>query len=222
MPLNYVNLQKRLDECDTKLAELFKGEPVTEVVLEHIEVVKDYYRLSYTKAQKDKTIEAIVKSYEDYVLHLQNVKTAGKLDKGDELSFDALKGEYKKAKYGIVYASDSRYLDVIKHDLLKVCELMFWASTALALYASIYLIALPMLLVQPVLGIAMAVTIGGFLLKAAADFITCLTEFRGFGRHAAEYKAEVNLLGFFAPKETEPKPESESALYEPTTAMVGV
>ena len=74
---------------------------------------------------------------------------------------------------------------------------MFWASTALALYASVYLIALPMLIVQPVLGIAMGITIGGFFLKSAINCVSCCTEFKGFGRHSAEYEHERMLFKFF-------------------------
>lgn len=186
MPLNYTKLEKRLSDCDNKLTELFKGQEENLLIQQHLAKVKKYYNLSYEKAEQDKTIETLVKSYEFYVQQLSEVKD-GTITRDTMLE-------------SINYANDSRKLAVIYADLAKACELMFWVATGVTLYASIYLFALPMLLIQPVLGIATSITIGMLLIKTAANAIQCLSEFRSFGRHNEEYVSERTLLSFFKPE----------------------
>jgi hypothetical protein len=208
MPLNFLKLEQQLTECDNKLSALFLNEE-DKAILEHVQAIKNYYRLSYTKAKKKQTVEAIICDYEGYLTYLEQIKQFSVASFPD---ISVYENACKKARDFITYSNDSRYLNVIKHNLLKVCELIFWASTALTLYASIYLLALPMILVQPVLGVAMMITIGGFLLKTAMNFIKCFVEFKSLERHKAEYKHEISLLSFFSPKKPDLKPETSAEL----------
>lgn len=197
MPLNHTKLEKRLSDCDEKLSALFKDVETNNAIKKHLLEVQNYYNLSYTNTKKDKTAETIVSTYEEYIIHLENVKTGYDWYKNGLHSYAEATAALDKAHDAIVYANTSRHIDVVRHDLANICALMFWASTALALYASVYLIALPMLIVQPVLGIAMGITIGGFFLKSAANCINCCSEFKGFSRHSAEYEHERMLFKFF-------------------------
>ncbi|EHL32896.1 DUF5638 domain-containing protein [Legionella drancourtii] len=212
MPFNHTKLEKRLSDCDEKLSALFNDVEISDAIKKHIQEVQTYYNLSYTKAQKGKTAEAIVTTYEEYVIHLENVKNGTYWYTTGRYTYEETLKSFNDAKAAMDYANDSRTIDAVKHNLANICALMFWASTALALYASVYLIALPMLIVQTALGIAMGITIGGFFLKSAANCIECFTGFKGFGRHSAEYEHENQLLNFlFKPAQTKstPKPEAQ-------------
>ena len=197
MPLNHTKLEKRLSDCDEKLSALFKDVATNDAIQKHLLEVQNYYNLSYTNTKKDKTAETIVSTYEEYVTHLENVKTGTYWYTTGLHTYEEASSSLNKAHDAIFYANTSRQLEVVRHNLVNICALMFWASTALALYASVYLIALPMLIVQPVLGIAMGITIGGFFLKSAINCVSCCTEFKGFGRHSAEYEHERMLFKFF-------------------------
>lgn len=194
MPLNHTLSERRLSSCDANLSALFADTEISEAIQKHIKAVKEYYNSSYVKAQKNKTVEDIITSYEFYVEQLSKVKS-GALPRQDMLD-------------AINYANDERRLDVVWANLAKAAELIFWAGTAVTLYASIFLIALPMLIVQTPLGIASTIFIGGSLLASAAKCLNCLTEFRSFGRHDDEYVHETSLLSFFKPATNKrPAPE---------------
>ncbi len=211
MPFNHTKLEARLSKCDEKLNKLFNGFEISDAVKKHIQEVQDYYNLSYTKAQKNTTAEAIVTTYEEYVIHLENVKNGTYWYTTGQNNYEETQKLLDDAKAAMNYANDSRNIGTVKHNLVNICALMFWASTALALYAAVYLIALPMLIVQIFLGIAMGITLGGFFLKSAANCIECFTEFKGFGRHSAEYEHERQLLNFlFKPAQTKSKQEPEA------------
>jgi hypothetical protein len=201
MALNYIEIARKLNECDANLTALFKDENPDNTILQHIQAIKDYYHLSYSKAEEKQTIEAILINYADYVSYLEKVKQ-GRIGK----SYEEASLIYKNAQEFIIHASDSRYLNVIKYDILKAGEILFWASTAVTLYASIYLLVLPMLMLQPVLGAAMLLTLGGLLIKSAVSCIYCFTEFKSLERHMKESENEINLLNFFIPKKVNPEP----------------
>jgi hypothetical protein len=212
MPLNHTKLEKRLSDCDEKLTTLeteLKKISTSEEVKRYFNEIKNYYNLSYNKAKKNQTAEAVVKTYEEYTIHLENVKDGSAWYTTGRYSFKEASNSLEKASDAIVYANDARKLGIIRHNLANICALMFWASAALALYASVYLIAMPMLLVYPVLGYAMGITIGGFFLQSAIKAFSCCFEFKGFTRHSAEYEHERKLLSlFFKPAQNLHKQET--------------
>ncbi|MGC1183402.1 DUF5638 domain-containing protein [Legionella sp.] len=206
MPLNYTNLEKRLIENDQKLSNLFTGVKLNESLLKHIADIKNYYNISYTKAKESKTIEAIIKDYENFVDHLKILKSNSGVT---NVSYERRLEAYNKATDSIRHARNSKKLAIIKYDLAQACKLTFWAASAISLYASIFLIALPMVIFQPVIGLSMSISIGGLLLMTALKCTQCIREFKTLGRHDIEYRDEIELFGLFKP---EPKPESGSSV----------
>ncbi|PWY55160.1 hypothetical protein DGG96_13345 [Legionella qingyii] len=189
MPFNQRKLELRLSACDSKLHALFAKAQIGEKLQQQVNAVQDYYNLSYTKATTAKKVEEIAASYELFIDQLSKLK----------------KGELtpKAASERIASACESRKIGVLFHNLAKACELMFYAATAFSLYAGIFGIALPVLIVQPVLGVAVGITIVGAMLSAIYKAGTCLTEFRSLSRHDAEYTNELSLVSFFKPKHQE-------------------
>lgn len=183
-----MKLERPLGNYDTQLNDLFKEYNPNPTLLKQIKEVQDYYDLSYEKAKSKKTMKAIADSYGTFIDKLALVQ------QGD-LSREEMINTINEANY-------SRKISILIHNLIKACELIFWIAASVSLYASIFAIALPVLVVQPPLGIAITVAIGGLILKAAASCIQSLTEFRGFGRHDTEYSHEVSLVSFFPLKGT--------------------
>ncbi|WP_454784340.1 DUF5638 domain-containing protein [Legionella sp. WA2024007413] len=193
MPFNHTKLERRLKACNKKLRALFAD--VEDVKLQHqVNAVNDYYNLSYTKATSAQRVEQIAASYESFVDRLTNVKN-GELNP-------------KEAAEQVGSACESRKIGVLFHNLAKACEFMFYAATAFSLYAGIFGIALPVLIVQPVLGVAVGITIVGAMLGAIYKAGNCLTELRSLSRHDTEYTNEISLVSFFKPK------HQEKALYQ--------
>ena len=185
MPFNHTKFEKRLRAYDEKLHALFANAEIDQKIQSQIKAVKKYYNLSYTKATSAKKVEEIVSSYGLFVDQLTKVKS-GELNP-------------KAASEQIGSACESRKIGVLFHNLAKACELMFYAATAFSLYAGIFGIALPVLIVQPVLGVAVGITIVGAMLGAIHKAGTCLTEFRSLSRHDTEYTNEISLVSFFKP-----------------------
>ena len=193
MPYNHSAIELRLKKTDEELDKMFDGLPENVAINDHKNMVKHYYNQSYIKAKKGKTAEAVAQSYEDFVTYLKQVRN-------NELTAKDMK------KNIINKTNNSRRADVFLHDLGQTCKLIFWAATAVTLFASVYLFALPMLLLQLPVGIAMSITILGGFLATMKKCFDALCGMRTFKRHNEEYGREVTLLGFFAPKE---KPATE-------------
>ncbi|MBI2786273.1 MAG: hypothetical protein HYX60_08230 [Legionella longbeachae] len=185
MPYNHTKLEERLKVCDLKLHALFTDNEINELIRQKIKAIETYYNLSYTKATTAKTIDAIAKSYELFIEQLEKVK------KGELSSELALKQ--------IENSIQSRKMNTVFYNLAKACELIFWKATTFSLYTGILGIALPLLIVQPLLGVAVAITIGGAMLAAAYKGLKCFSEFKSLNRHSAEYTNEASLVSFFNP-----------------------
>ncbi|KTD40383.1 DUF5638 domain-containing protein [Legionella parisiensis] len=185
MPLNHTKLERRLSACDKALNALFADQLFSEKIQQQIKAVQDYYNLSYTKTNSAKKAEEIAASYELFLDQLTRVKHR-------QLNI-------KEASEKISNSCESRKIGVLFHNLAKACEVMFYAATAFSLYAGIFGIALPVLIVQPALGVAVGITIVGAMIAAAYKALSCFTEFKSFSRHDTEYTNELSLVSFFKP-----------------------
>lgn len=203
MPLTRLILEQRMSLCDDNLSKLFQ-ETKDKTVEECIKNVKLYYNSSFQKTNIDQTKEAIAISYNYFITTLEELS---------KLNSDLISGTMPKSKYRDLYNSalnslentnDFRQFEVFKYNLYKGFELIFWAATAVSLFGSICLIAMPMVILHPEFGISMLISFGGFILMSATRCFQCLCEFKSFGRHQREYVYEANLLGLFKP---ELKPE---------------
>ncbi|KTD15684.1 hypothetical protein Lgra_0350 [Legionella gratiana] len=178
------DIEKRLKNCDKKLRTLFQDYMQTHKLMSQtIQAIEQYYNLSYRKATRTKTIEQITSSYELLVDNLTQIKN-GKLS--SDMALNQISRDI-----------NSRKRNVIFHDIAKAAESLFWAATATSLYAAVFGIALPVLIVQPLLGVAVGITIVGAMLTAAYKSFACLAEFKSYSRHSLEYEHETSLVSFF-------------------------
>lgn len=192
MPYNRTRMELRLSRCDENLSKLFAIIVIDEVIgptlQSQIKAVQEYYNTSYQKAKDTPKVENIISRYEEYI------KLLTKVNEGKSTAEEVLDVLKKDVLKKISYNRDSRKIDVIFSNLAKACELLFWAAAAITLFSSIFMIALPIVIVQPPLGIAIMIAVGGLLLKSAINCFNCFREFRTLGRHRDEYLAENKLL----------------------------
>lgn len=187
MPYNHTQLELRLNSCNQKLEDLFAEKPTQlDTIESDIKAVQSYYHLSYTKANTAQAVEKIAASYESFVEQLIQVKN-GKLQ--PETASEQMKS-----------AIASRKMKTVFHNLAKAAELIFWAATTCTMYAAFISMALPLIMVQPLVGVAVGITVIGALLKSAFNALSCFKEFKSFSRHSVEYTREANLVAFFRPE----------------------
>ncbi|MFT4058089.1 MAG: hypothetical protein QM652_00915 [Legionella sp.] len=207
MPENTHALFDKLNNYHTQLSDLFAATNYPNAQ-ECIKKIQDYYDLSLRKSKHYETSEKILKTYKNYIELLAKLKSiwsnynaadVSKVFAEQQSFFYNVDKIYKNAKTEILNTIQSRYFDVLLYDLYKIAELIFSAAAALSMYASIFLIALPMMLVQPPLGITVMITCGGLLLAAATKCFQSIKEFRTSSRHDDEYNNEKYLLDFFKP-----------------------
>lgn len=207
LPLYYTDAKTRInnfhDQLETvkaTLNQIINDQNAAIKIQEHINVIQNYYNTSLRAAKNEKKQNAVVTSYENYIkllndagqLRLQEPMASAQLDEFLKTSNEAIGREY-----------DARRISAFFHNCYKICELAFWASAAITMYASIFLVALPMLIVQPTLGLAVSIAVGGVFLKTTSNCLECFGEFKGTARHSTEYDSERALLSFFQPKAPE-------------------
>ncbi|WP_133135874.1 DUF5638 domain-containing protein [Legionella rowbothamii] len=205
MPLYYTDAKSRingyhdqLEATKELLNQLINDEETVSKIQKHINAIQGYYNTSLRTAKNEKTQNAIVNSYENYITLLNNAYNIGHQQ---PTSPDQIEEFFKASNEAIGREYDARRINAFFHNCYNVCELIFWASATITMYASIFLVALPMLIVQPTLGLAVSIAVGGVFLKAAGNCLECLKGFKGTARHSAEYDSERAILSFFQPKE---------------------
>ncbi|MFJ1268317.1 DUF5638 domain-containing protein [Legionella lytica] len=207
MPLYYTDAKTRInafhDQLETvkaTLTEIINDKDVAEEIKAHIDVIQNYYNTSLRAAKNEKTQNAVIHSYQNYINLL---KTAHQMGTQKPVVLGPLDEFFKASNEAIGREYDARRISAFFHNCYKICELTFWASAAITMYASIFLVALPMLIVQPTLGLAVSIAVGGMFLKTTSNCLECFGEFKGTARHSTEYVTEKALLSFFQPKAPE-------------------
>lgn len=213
MPYNLAKLDRRLEDCNNDLASLF---PLSDSNIQsQLKAVKNYYEESCNDAKNKDDMERIIENYELFVINLTKIK---QYKESYKISQDPDKEESFQERIEAINAlkniNAAHKINIIFANLVKACELLFWISALLTLSASIFAIALPVLIVQPAVGLVISITTAGFMFKVLENLINCLSEFKSFRPHDNEYDREVQLVSFFQPKkkkEVSPEEGSEIA-----------
>ncbi|MDR3443248.1 MAG: DUF5638 domain-containing protein [Legionella sp.] len=216
MPYNLAESYKRLENCNTDLASLF---PLSDSNIQsQLKAVKNYYDESCNDAKNKDDMERIIENYELFVSNLTKIK---QYKESYKISQDRDKKESFQERVETINAlkniNAAHKINIIFANLVKACELLFWISTSLTLFASIFAIALPVLIVQPAFGLVISITTAGFIFKAMQNLINCLSEFKSFRSHDNEYDREVQLISFFQPKQQKEVSPEEGSEITPET-----
>lgn len=229
MPLYYPKSAEQLiNDCHDKLEKikedlthLANDSQKAPAIAQYIKGIQEYYNQSLAKAQTAKTKNEIIQSYLHYIKLLNDTQKSTLSYQQAQTPYETALSVYKSAEKAIGDENDAQKISAILHNIYKTCELIFWASAAVTLYAAVFLVALPMLIVQPSLGLAVSITIGGLFLKTAKNSFDCLSEFRGLTRHTTEYSNEAGLLEFFKPQDL-PKPLVDNPALENQDLLITI
>ena len=189
---NSRDLNTHMDNCTQWLDNIFANFELNQSIEVQLRQVKSFYNREYNKAEDKSAKIRVIEHYENLILILSSV-SAGELS--TEQAFDRIEE-----------VTEIRQIKIIAHNLINVCELLFWAATSTVLYISCVSIGIPLLLCEPLNGLI--VSIGSALLMAASinNAFRCFEEFKTFDRVNKESDREKSLISFFNP----PKASNES------------
>ncbi|MBL7480430.1 DUF5638 domain-containing protein [Legionella bononiensis] len=182
---NPIDLKTHMDNCTQWLDSMFANFELNQSIEDQLRQVKSFYNRQYNKAEGKSAKIRVIEHYQNLILILTSV-SAGELS--TEQAFDRIEE-----------LTEIRQIEIIAHNLINVCELLFWAAASAVLYISCVSIGIPLLLCEPINGLI--VSIGSALLMAASinNAFNCFEEFKTFDRVNKESDREKSLISFFNP-----------------------
>ncbi len=188
MPLFDTDLEPLLKTCDDQIAALITD--LQEIQLganeakRQLDEVKKYFHLSLFKTNGCNEAE-ILASYELFLKNLAKVRN-GSLTTEEALT-------------AIQDNTDSREMGIIFYNIGKIFELMFWTLATIASACAAISVGLPLIFIQPFLGLPVTLGAGGLAFLTFTQMDECLDEFKSCDRLAEEDEREKNLVSFFKP-----------------------
>lgn len=196
MPIFYRDNEDFLDEQKEKLGTIFNSvvqsmqmDNDTRQKIKHsIECIDTHFLLAYEHAKNTdlKSIDKILTNYERCVTILSDLRDS-------TISLSHANKEFEKI------ISNVNFDHYFKKNLFLIAKMVFWTAAFTSLSAAMLLVALPMLVVPNVFGIATAVAISGMMLNCVYQSIQCAKELTI--RTPPESKAihaAIDLVGLFA------------------------
>jgi hypothetical protein len=188
----------RIRDCENTLNETFNDLPKSHKFEQDLTDIKFYYIESLRNAESEYEGRRVVEQYEKFTTNLLKVRNG-------DLSA-------KQAQALIDDKQEDKIIDIVINNIFTVCELLFWVAAAAVSYATCLTVGIPLLFLQPLLGVA--VTAGtGLLMFVSLDFAgDCFEEFQSSDLIDEEYTRETNAISFFPPKKSPSKPEERSII----------
>ena len=186
---NASRFNQRILNCNKKFDALFDKLEKGPNFKKQLQEVKFFYARAFNSTSNEEKKEAIVKEYEQFVITVSDVKS-GKLTAQEGLEI-------------IQDTAEERQSRVIIHNILKVCELFFWTTTAVAAYAACLSVGLPLLFLQPILGFAVSAGTTILFFTSLDNSLNCFEKFKSFDPINEEHTREKDIISFFSPKQEE-------------------
>lgn len=182
-------LVQQIVENNKKLDALFKDLLVAEDTKNNLQEIKDFYLTAFNKTTNQGSGTSIVEEYKQLFNMFYNVKS------GDLNADDA-------SKY-LKITTEGRQAGIVIHNILKVCELIFWIGVAVCSYIGCVTIGLPLFALQPFVSVAVMVGTGTLFFSSAEHIGNCFTEFESFDSVNKEEARENHMISFFRPVQYE-------------------
>ncbi|AMP89167.1 DUF5638 domain-containing protein [Legionella pneumophila] len=177
-------LEKRLQNCDTQLNQLFNGQELSRKFLHQLNQIKYFYNSAFNKTDnEDDGIEAI-EEYENFISLVSQVKSG-------QINAD-------KAIETIKDTTESKQADVIIANFFKVCELMFWAAAAFFSYLACVSVGIPLTFCEPILGITVSLSTFLMTVSTASKFLDCFDEFESLDKINEHDQNQKDTIRFFS------------------------
>lgn len=178
-----------IEQCRSELFALFlEDQRTTKTFLNDLNKIHHYYCQQFLINQSKKF--NTVRDYRSLVHTLQQVKEGS-------ISFEqGLKAVHK--------LSFQRKIELSVTNLLKACELAFWMMAAITSYTLCLGLAVPLIFLNPPLGVALTLGASSMMLAATLKGADCVRDFQSFNHINKQEALEHNALSFF--NSSQPKP----------------
>lgn len=187
------NVQTVLIRLNAELSAVFSTEELSRELTTQIQLIQEFYHNELTESPSGNKNQPLLTQYKTLIDTLNLVKAG-------QLTYDA-------AVEVIDASAFSQKIDAAVHNLIKVCELLFWLAAAIACFVTSSCIGIPLIAFEPVMGSILTVSTFYSSVVSLHKATTCCDEFKSFTPINNEAQRERNLLSFFAPL----PPEQEAA-----------
>ncbi|HAU1654769.1 TPA: hypothetical protein JBJ28_14565 [Legionella pneumophila] len=177
-------LEKRLQNCDTQLNQLFNGQELPIKFLQQLNQIKYFYNSAFNKTDNEDDGLEIVEEYENFISLASQVKS-GQINA--DKAFETIKDN-----------TESKQTDVIIANFFKVCELMFWATAAFFSYVACVSVGIPLTFCEPLLGVAVSLSTFLMAVSTASKFLDCFDEFQSLDKINEHDQNQKDTVRFFS------------------------
>lgn len=177
-----------MDQLDQLLNSIVADLKINKAFELQLNQVKTFYRRSFNKTPNESTGCSVIKEYEDLIEKIKKVKHG-------ELTVNQTIEEINNS-------TEDKRIDIIIHNILNACELLFWAAASAFFYVSCVTAGIPLMLCEPIIGSVITVGSAAFLFNSLVSAIQCFEHFKSLDRINDEEVIEQNLITFFGTTKT--------------------
>ena len=181
---NAESLEQRMSQCYSELTKLLQYQDMSYLLKIKIRHINGFYQREFYKASNEEECLSIVQQYEEFIFAASDTR----------LGLITAEQAYKKIEDKIKEGQ----IDVLMHNILKICELLFWVAAAATSYAICLSVGLPLLLLEPLTGFLLSAGTSILFLISVDSASNCFEEFKTFDRINNQYERERDVLSFFS------------------------
>jgi uncharacterized membrane protein len=183
---------RSLEQCNAELYTLFAELKDFDTSLKQ---VHQFYKDILDKSPNDEEDQRIVRGYKNLVNLLNKTKLG-------ELSAEMALIEIDQALL-------QSKCEVIVENLFKTCEFLFWAVATAACFVGCFAVGVPLMVLDPLIGLAITIATGAMLINTANKALNCCDQFKDFGTIDKEHEKTKQLVSFFKPPATPKASQNE-------------
>lgn len=188
MPLydNADCLLERIEQCNTELYKLHQEQSINYAFKAKLAQIKAFYERAFDNTLDEEEGMSIVNQYEHFIIVVTEVKL-GQLTA-------------EEAYESIQDVATQRKIDIIFHNFLKLCELLFWTGVIAISYATSLVGGIPLLLLEPLIGLGVIASTSLLCMVAVSEVTDCFKGFKVFDPVNDEHVREKQVISFFGPQ----------------------
>jgi hypothetical protein len=179
-------LAQKIADCNSELDSLFAYLDINYRLRMQLRDIKSFYQRAFNNASNENTAMEIINQYEQFIVSASEVKL-GQMT-------------VEEANLVIDDATEDRQFKIIVHNIFKLCELFFWTALAATAYAGCITVGIPLLFLEPLIGVALTIGTGLLCCSSFHNGLECFNEFKTFDRANEENTRERDVISFFAPQ----------------------
>ena len=182
---------KRFDQNKIALTNLFSDSPqaLRTNIPHQLKLIHQFYLEEFAKATSEFMQDCVIDDYSVFVNIAQQVR-AGQLTSAEAIA-------------KINESAQSEKIQIILNNILKLGELLFYATIVLACCSACITIGLPMLCTEPFSGLAINFAAYALILIMLNKIVDCFLEFESFDKINDLSEREKMTILFFSPDKSD-------------------